>query len=170
MSYAGGQPLSYTVPPFPSLYWPFDTDPGVARYLYSLEDIWRFTLYWTLLTIPIAHIVVATWAVMMQYSTAYQRHRFLYHSEDGAKLSKKNRKLLGEKPLQECTTWVWLIPALYIFVGGIEAILAGSLVGLILGAVYNAGYFRMSTWTPFIWSIVNMLVLILGSFRIQGGM
>lgn len=170
MSYTGGQPLSYTTPPFPSLYWPFDAAPGVAKYLYSLEDIWRYTLYWTLITIPTAHIVVSVWAVLMQFSTAFQRHRFLHQTDEGARLSKKNRKLLGEKPLQECTTWVWLVPILYIVVGGIEAILAGSLVGLILGAVYNAGYFRMSTWTPFIWSIVNMLVLILGSFRIQGGM
>lgn len=169
MSYAGGQPLSYTTPPFPSLYWPFDINPGVAKYLYSLEDIWKFTLFWTLLTIPIAHLVVSTWAVLMQFSTAYKRHRFL-KSAEGLKLSKKNRKLLGEKPLQECITWVWLIPLIYMVVGGIEALLAGSLVGIILGAVYNAGYFRMSTWTPFIWSIVNMLVLILGSFRIQGGM
>lgn len=85
-------------------------------------------------------------------------------------MSAKNKKLLGVNPLAECVTWVWLIPLVYMIIGGIEALLAGSLVGLILGAVYNAGYFRMSTWSPFIWSIVNMLVLILGSFRIQGGL
>lgn len=55
-------------------------------------------------------------------------------------------------------------------VAGLEALLAGSIVGLILGAVYNAGYFRMSTWTPLFWGMVNMLVLISGGFRIQGGM
>lgn len=170
MSYAGGQPLSYTTPPFPSLYWPFNVSPGVPKYLYSLTDIWKFTLYWTLITIPTAHFVVSVWAILMQFSTAYQRHRYLYHSEEGAKVSAKNKKLLGVNPLAECVTWVWLIPLVYMIIGGIEALLAGSLVGLILGAVYNAGYFRMSTWSPFIWSIVNMLVLILGSFRIQGGL
>jgi hypothetical protein len=39
-----------------------------------------------------------------------------------------------------------------------------------LGAVYNAGYFSMSTWIPFIWSLINILVLILSSFSIQGGL
>ena len=39
-----------------------------------------------------------------------------------------------------------------------------------LGAVYNAGYFRMSTWIPFVWALVNVLVLILSSFSIQGGL
>ena len=39
-----------------------------------------------------------------------------------------------------------------------------------LGAVYNAGGFRMSTWIPFAWSIISVLVLILSSFSIQGGL
>lgn len=169
MSY-GVQPLSYTTPDFPSLYWPFDTDPTTPQYLYSLTDIWLFTLYWTLLTIPTAHLVVSIWAVLMQISTAYQRHRFLHHTPEGKSLSPKNRKLLGENPLYDCLTWVWLIPLVYMVIAGVEALIGGSLVGLVLGAIYNAGYFKMSTWTPFIWGVVNMLVLILGSFRLQGGM
>lgn len=54
--------------------------------------------------------------------------------------------------------------------GGIEALMAGSIVGLVLGAVYNAGYFKMATWTPLAWGIVNMLVLVVSSFRVQGGL
>ena len=169
MSY-GAQPLSYDTPAFPSLYWPFDTNPATPKYLYSLTDIWRFTLYWTLLTVLTAHILVAGWAIIMQISTAYQRHRFLYHAPEGAALSKKNRKLLGENPIYECLTWVWLIPLVYAIVAGTLALLSGSVVGLILGAIYNAGYFRMSTWTPLFWGMVNMLVLILGGFRVQGGL
>lgn len=58
----------------------------------------------------------------------------------------------------------------YMIIGAIEALIAGSLVGLVLGAVYNAGFFRMSVWTPLFWGIINMLVLILSSFRISGGL
>ena len=39
-----------------------------------------------------------------------------------------------------------------------------------LGAIYTAGSFRMSTWIPFIWSWINLLVLILSSFSIKGGL
>ncbi|KAI9788124.1 MAG: hypothetical protein M1833_003123 [Piccolia ochrophora] len=66
--------------------------------------------------------------------------------------------------------FVWMVPLIYAIVGGLEAVLAGSVVGLILGAVYNAGFFKMSTWIPFIWALINVLVLILSSFSIQGGL
>lgn len=39
-----------------------------------------------------------------------------------------------------------------------------------LGAVYKAGDFRMSTWIPLVWALINVLVLILSSFSIQGGL
>jgi len=39
-----------------------------------------------------------------------------------------------------------------------------------IGGVYTAGYFRMSTWIPFSWGVINALVLILSSFAIQGGL
>ena len=48
--------------------------------------------------------------------------------------------------------------------------MAGSIVGLILGTVYGAGYYKMSTWMPFLWGLINVLVLILASFSIQGGL
>ena len=65
---------------------------------------------------------------------------------------------------------VWIIPLVYLAVAGVEALLAGSIVGLVVGAVYNAGYYKMSTWMPFVWGMINCLVLILASFRIQGGL
>jgi len=39
-----------------------------------------------------------------------------------------------------------------------------------LGAVYNAGFFSMSTWIPLLWGDINVLVLIIASFTIQGGL
>jgi len=39
-----------------------------------------------------------------------------------------------------------------------------------LAGVYSAGYFRMSTWIPFSWGVINALTLIISSFAIQGGM
>ncbi|KAF2015509.1 hypothetical protein BU24DRAFT_179696 [Aaosphaeria arxii CBS 175.79] len=65
---------------------------------------------------------------------------------------------------------IWITPIFYVVVGGIEGIIAGSIVGGLLGAVYQAGYFKMSTWIPFIWALVNAVVLILSSFAIHGGL
>lgn len=39
-----------------------------------------------------------------------------------------------------------------------------------LGAIYRAGDLKMSTWIPFIWALINVLVLILSSFSMQGGL
>ncbi|RPA87755.1 hypothetical protein BJ508DRAFT_320747 [Ascobolus immersus RN42] len=57
-----------------------------------------------------------------------------------------------------------------ILIGGVEAVGAGGVVGALLGAVWNAGPYRMSTWIPFVWSWINILVLILSSFSLQGGL
>jgi hypothetical protein len=170
MSSSSGQPpLSYNTPSFPSLYWPIHVSPGTPQYLYHLSDIWLFTLYWTLITIGSAHLLVALWAILMQFASAYQQRSYL-RSPEGMKLSAKNRKLLGENPIRETASWVWIVAVVYVVIGGIEALMAGSIVGLILGAVYNAGYFKMSTWTPLIWGIINLSVLVLSSFRVQGGL
>lgn len=168
-TYGAGVPRSYVTPDFPSLYWPVHAQAGEAQYLYYLSDIYRYTLYWTLTTIVSAHFIVASWAVLMQFYAASQRRKYLA-SPAGKRLCPKNRKLLGENPIGETLGWVWMLPIVYIVLGGLEALLAGSLVGLVLGAVYNAGYFRMSTWTPLLWGIINMLVIVVSSFRIQGGL
>jgi hypothetical protein len=62
---------------------------------------------------------------------------------------------------------VWII---YAVIAAMEGLLAGSITGALLGGVYNAGYFRMSTWIPFVWGLINSMVLILGGFAIQGGL
>ncbi|OJD18378.1 hypothetical protein AJ78_01622 [Emergomyces pasteurianus Ep9510] len=65
---------------------------------------------------------------------------------------------------------VWAVPVVYLLIAGLEGLLAGSVTGLILGAVYEAGNYKMTTWIPFSWAAINTLVLILSSFAIQGGL
>jgi hypothetical protein len=45
-------------------------------------------------------------------------------------------------------TWILLA---YGVVAGIEALISGSITGLMIGAIYKAGLFGMSTWIPFVW-------------------
>lgn len=110
-------PLSYVTPPFPSLYWPIGANPSTPQYLYTLEDIWRFVLTWTLVTVGAAHLLVALWATLCQFLSAYRLSTYL-KSPAGQALSAKNRKLLGEKPLRETAGWVWGIFVVYIVMGG----------------------------------------------------
>ncbi|KAJ9425563.1 hypothetical protein QL093DRAFT_2247073 [Fusarium oxysporum] len=66
--------------------------------------------------------------------------------------------------------YLWAVPVIYLVIAGLEAVMAGSIVGLVLGAVYSAGYYEMNTWIPCTWGFINVLVLIISSFSIQGGL
>ena len=91
-------PINYETPSFPSLYNPLVAPFDRAYYLYYTDDIWRFTLYWTLIFYAATHLTVAGCAVLV--------HR---------------RK------------WsvIWVVPLVYTIVAGLEAFLAGSIVGLV---------------------------------------
>ena len=93
-------PIDYTTPPFPGLYWPLFA-PAVANYLYYPTDIWRFTLLWTLIMYALFHLTAATLAVCMQLKRGTPAWKY-----------------------------VWIIPVVYALIAGIEALLAGSFVGL----------------------------------------
>lgn len=38
------------------------------------------------------------------------------------------------------------------------------ILGLAIAAIYNAGAYRMSTWVPFLWGLIQALVVIMGSY------
>ncbi|GAB1320657.1 hypothetical protein MFIFM68171_10867 [Madurella fahalii] len=128
----------YTIPPFPSLFWP-PQEPTVI--LHELDEMWKFTLYWTLILYGLFHLGAVGVAVLMQVGKRRSHWKYL-----------------------------WLVPLVYALTAGAEALIAGSVVGLIVGAGYLAGGYTMSTWIPFVWGWVNVLVLIVSSFRIQGGL
>ncbi|KAL7271476.1 hypothetical protein RUND412_005760 [Rhizina undulata] len=97
-------PIGYEAPSFPSLYWPVNPKNGDPAYLYYSIDIWKFTLFWSLIVFAAFHVAAGLYAFAMQ-----------------------PRK------------WALGIPVVYAIVGGVEATMSGSIVGLILAAVYNAG-------------------------------
>ncbi len=93
-------PENYTTPPFPSLYWPPQSTPQ-DRSLYRLSDIWRFTLLWTLLIYAIFHLGAAGIAIVMQLARDRSKWKYLF-----------------------------TIPVAYSILAGVEALFAGSVVGL----------------------------------------
>jgi len=157
-------PATYTRPRFPSLYWPIRAPLSTPRYLYYTIDILRYTLYWTLIFFGAVHLATSAWAVAMVLRSAFCPTGPKSRSSAGW----KTRGVRSE--LRATLGYAWAIPVIMVVVGAVEALLAGSVVGAILGAIYSAGYYKMSTWTPFLWGLINVLVLVLSSFSIHGGL
>ncbi|KAK3899911.1 protein-S-isoprenylcysteine O-methyltransferase [Staphylotrichum tortipilum] len=92
-------PAEYTVPPFPSLFWPPQASKVI---LYELDEMWKFTLFWTIILYGLFHLGAVGVAVLMQ----------------------GGRRMSSWKNL-------WLVPLTYALIAGFEGLLAGTLVGLI---------------------------------------
>lgn len=61
-------------------------------------------------------------------------------------------------------TWILLA---YGLVAGIEALISGSITGLMIGAIYKAGLFGMSTWIPFVWGLLQVLFMVITSYSMM---
>ncbi|KAM5369281.1 hypothetical protein ACJZ2D_009102 [Fusarium nematophilum] len=142
MALPNDPPESYQTPRFPSLNVQtlYDTTADKRYTLYYILDVWRFTLIWTIIIYVCFHFGAV---LIAMFTHGWKKSSWKY---------------------------LWAVPVVYVIMAGLEAVLAGSIVGLILGAVYSAGYYEMNTWIPCTWGFINVLVLIISSFSIQGGL
>lgn len=103
MAHALEPPPGYRVPPFPSLGRPVlaDATPQRLHTLYHVADAWRFTLLWTLITYAVFHVAAVLLAVLTH---GWKRSSWSY---------------------------LWAVPGVYLVAAGLEALLAGSVVGLV---------------------------------------
>ncbi|KID79559.1 uncharacterized protein G6M90_00g018430 [Metarhizium brunneum] len=103
MSFLGNPPPNYHTPPFPSLNVNTlqDRTPNRTYTLYRITDVWKFTVLWTLITYIFFHLGAVLVAVFS-------------HG-----LNKGSWRFL------------WAVPIIYLLIAGIEAIIAGSIVGLV---------------------------------------
>ncbi|CAO3653023.1 unnamed protein product [Cunninghamella blakesleeana] len=136
-------PQEYIIsPPWPSLYWPFG--PGynplnqvtdISHTLYYLNDIWRYTVVWSVFFALIVYIPAGFLAC---FNLA------------------KSRTL----------RWYILlfIPLIFICGGVLASFIIGSIIGVILSYVYSTGYFVMTTWIPFLWALIHILVVIISAY------
>lgn len=96
-------PEGYQTPKFPSLnvHTLYDSTPNRTYTLFYIEDVWRFTLTWTLVLYALFHLG----AVLVAFFThGWKRSSWKY---------------------------LWAIPVLYLVMAGFEALLAGSIIGLV---------------------------------------
>ncbi|KAG9284045.1 hypothetical protein G9A89_022819 [Geosiphon pyriformis] len=118
-----------STPTWPSLDWPPFRDRGIS--LEAKEDIWRFTVFWTLLFFASIYGTAGIWAWIV-----FHRWR-----------------------------WSFLIPVGFIAVSLLTGLVGGTIVGYVLGALYNSGSFILSTWVPCLWGLTQALVAVMGSRR-----
>jgi len=133
-------PVNYTVPQWPALYWPFPVVNGTSAKAQYLYEAYDI------------------WRFTVIWTQLFFGTVHLVTSATAVFVQWHNWKV------------IWLVPVIYAFIAGVEALFAGSMVGGLLAAVYTAGYFKMPTWIPFVWGLINTLVLILSSFAVQGGL
>ncbi|KAI9224065.1 hypothetical protein BC828DRAFT_374424 [Blastocladiella britannica] len=122
-------PDGYVAPAWPGLYNPLH--PSEAQFLYLRQDIWHYTVLWSLIFYAAAYGLAATWGFMVFVRTT--------------------------------PTLAWILPVVFLAVAGAVGMLTGTVFGLVLAAVYNAGNFKMSTWTPLLWSLLQMLITLINA-------
>ncbi|KAK9446623.1 uncharacterized protein V1518DRAFT_423614 [Limtongia smithiae] len=126
-------PYGYVTPDFPSLHWPSGQTMETLYYLYYRKDIWRFTLYWTMIMYAVVHLVAGSWAMTM------------------------TRRVKGGV----------FIMFTYLAIAVLEGFISGSIVGAILGLIYSAGSFTMSTWIPFVWAVIQIFIIIMTGYSMS---
>lgn len=115
-------PVGYKPPSFPSLYWPIGENVSL-HVIYYVSDIWKFTLYWSLI------------------------FNFGFYAIAGLWASISHKKQAGG---------LWIL-VLYCTYGGVQGVASGTITGFLIGSIYLAGLFSMSTWIPFCCAVVQIL-------------
>ncbi|KAJ3777257.1 hypothetical protein FB446DRAFT_634361 [Lentinula raphanica] len=186
-------------PSWPSLYNPrselFDIEhhdpiqPG-GFYLLNPQDVFRFTLYWTLVFYIPVFVVFGSYAFFnLTFPPSNTHSKALkaledFHSEErqapgyppppthtptitptarnggpSASQNHKNRK--PHKSKNACRsrlTFALLVFFGFLLLSLIGAVVSSAIVGYILSGLYKAGDFYMSTWVPFLWAAISVMV------------
>ncbi|KAJ7231715.1 hypothetical protein B0H12DRAFT_1029345 [Mycena haematopus] len=174
--------LPDTVPPWPSLY-----DPGIellriphhdpvqpgGAYLSRPIDIFRFTLYWNLIFYTPIFLCCGLYAFFnltfppTRRSSVRRRETsddasypltllpYSPHETTVPLLRPPKRKLNRGRSR---TTFALLVLLAFLSLSIAGAFLSSAIIGFILAGVYKLAKFNLSTWIPFVWALISVLV------------
>lgn len=140
-------PIGYTPPAFPSVYWPLGPlrEKYDQLFLYYSTDIWKFTVYWSMICFATVYTLVGVCACFNIVFKGLRLRRIT-----------NGKRSFGRKAVT--------VAALYILSGLSQGFIVGAIVGLMLQAIYRAGSLSMSTWIPFCWGFALVLYHICSSY------
>ncbi|KIK73379.1 hypothetical protein PAXRUDRAFT_61600, partial [Paxillus rubicundulus Ve08.2h10] len=162
---------------WPSLYNPvievgrsgfgLATQPG-GSYLQQPDDIFRFTLYWSLIFHIPFNFIAGTYAFLnFLFPPARPTNGFPLLSPSLTRVSPSPSPQEWPKPprvnaRRSRLTFALLVLLTFLSLSLISAVVGAAVVGFVLAGVYKAGGFYMSTWIPFVWAVIQSLVGLLG--------
>ncbi|KAN0088948.1 hypothetical protein V8E55_006005 [Tylopilus felleus] len=158
--YSPGKEVGFVGPPI---------RPG-GYYLSEPDDIFKFTLYWTLIFHLPFNLIAGTYAFFNFFFPPARTVR------DPIVLTQTQTEQPGPGP---APTDVWLKPPrlnarrsrwtfallvllTFLVVGLLSAVVGAAVLACVILGVYRAGGFYVSTWIPFIWAVIQSLVALLG--------
>lgn len=147
-------PIGYSTPRFPSLYLPLGpfSRQYLLSFLYYSFDVWKYTVFWYVIVFGAAYLAVG---LVAGANLSLNRYRFTHF---------KNKTSNSNSPYKH-SIFNLVVVALYVVLGTIQGFLSGSIVGVLLLAIYKAGLLSMSTWIPFCWAIAGILYHICTLYR-----
>lgn len=163
-----------SAPSWPSLYWPFQ--PGYnplvmvadkEHSLYYINGIHCFCLC----CIALTPFFIKTFGGLQWYGPYYFLSLSIYQQvirHDMQLWDSYNVGVWAFMMFAKSRTLNWytlmMIPFLFVIGGAIASFVIGSIIGVAIAIVYNAGFFVMSTWIPFLWALIHILIVIIGSY------
>ncbi|EJD48237.1 hypothetical protein AURDEDRAFT_113075 [Auricularia subglabra TFB-10046 SS5] len=150
-------------PRFPSLYDPRRDGAGTnSTALFGSSDVYRFTLYWSLVLLVPLFMVPALWAfAMVARSLAQSGSRRKSYS-----VSRKKQSHDAAWNVRVLSLAALVIPAAFGIVALVLAALLSVCTAYIIVGVYDVADFAISTWIPFVWMLLHTLFIILGSYSL----
>ncbi|KAK0237205.1 hypothetical protein EDD85DRAFT_836652 [Armillaria nabsnona] len=161
-------------PGWPSLYNPNleffaiqhnpPRQPG-ATYLYHYNDIFSFTLYWTLIFYTPVFVFCGALAFLNVSFPPKHAYEPLPSSEEYPLVSLKLQPR-GRKPNERRSraTFALIVFLTFLAISVIGAVFGSTIMSLVVFGLFKAGKYNMSTWVPFVSAAIQVLVGLLNAW------
>ncbi|KAF8433272.1 hypothetical protein L210DRAFT_3614186 [Boletus edulis BED1] len=169
--YSPGKEVGFIGPPI---------RPG-GYYLSDPDDVFKFTLYWTLIFHLPFNFVAGMYAFCnflfppaksvkdsMVLAPHVRVHAHSLSESQSHAHSPRASAPIDEwlkpprlNPLRSRWTFALLVLLAFLVISLLSAVVGAAVLAFVIVGVYRAGGFYMSTWIPFIWAVIQSLIALL---------